>query len=137
MQKISTLFLFIILFCTNAIGQAPTVEWAKTYGNSNEDNLQSIKSDEFGNVYYAGNFYDSLDLDPGPGIQKMYGNYNTLYLVILRDSKFRDSLSPLAFEKDNIKNLIINQRKLALINQMEKEVFKEAQKNNELEIYDK
>lgn len=62
---------------------------------------------------------------------------NTLYLVILRDSKFRDSLSPLAFEKDNIKNLIINQRKLALINQMEKEVFKEAQKNNELEIYDK
>ncbi len=62
---------------------------------------------------------------------------NTLYLIILRDSKFRDSLSPLVFEKENIKNLILNQRKLALINQMEKEVFNEAQKNNELEIYDK
>ncbi|MFC5282414.1 hypothetical protein [Pedobacter alpinus] len=62
---------------------------------------------------------------------------NALYLIILRDSKFRDSLSPLAFEKDNIKNLILNQRKLALINQMEKEVFEEAQKNNELETYDK
>lgn len=62
---------------------------------------------------------------------------NTLYLIILRDSKFRDSLSPLAFEKDNIKNLILNQRKLALINQMEKSVFEEAQKNNELEIYNK
>ena len=62
---------------------------------------------------------------------------NTLYLIILRDSKFSDSLSPLAFEKENIKNLLLNQRKLALINQMEKEVFKEAQKNNELEIYDK
>ncbi|HET8828231.1 MAG TPA: hypothetical protein VFM79_02765, partial [Pelobium sp.] len=62
---------------------------------------------------------------------------NALYLIILRDSKFRDSLSPLAFEKDNIKNLILNQRKLALINQMEKEVFDEALKNNELEIYDK
>ncbi len=62
---------------------------------------------------------------------------NTLYLIILRDSKFRDSLSPLAFEKENIKNLILNQRKLALINQMEKEVFEEAQKNNELEKYDK
>ncbi len=60
---------------------------------------------------------------------------NTLYLLILRDSKFRDSLSPLAFEKENIKNLILNQRKLELINQMEKEVFDEAQKNNELEIY--
>jgi hypothetical protein len=62
---------------------------------------------------------------------------NTLYLIILRDSKFSDSLSPLAFEKENIKNILLNQRKLVLINQMEKEVFKEAQKNNELEIYDK
>ncbi len=62
---------------------------------------------------------------------------NALYLIVLRDSKFRDSLSPITFEKDNIKNLILNQRKLALINQMEKEVFIEAQKNNELEIYDK
>jgi len=62
---------------------------------------------------------------------------NTLYLIILRDSKFRDSLSPLAFEKENIKNLILNQRKLALINSMETTVFNEAQKNNELEIYDK
>ena len=62
---------------------------------------------------------------------------NTLYLIILQGSKFRDSLSPLVFEKENIKNLILNQRKLALINQMEKEVFDGAQKNNELEIYDK
>ncbi len=62
---------------------------------------------------------------------------NALYLIILRDSKFRDSLSPIAFEKENIRNLILNQRKLGLINQMEKEVFSEAQKNNELEIYDK
>ncbi|OAQ38649.1 hypothetical protein A5893_14685 [Pedobacter psychrophilus] len=62
---------------------------------------------------------------------------NTLYLLILRDSKFKDSLSPLAFEKQNIKNLIINQRKLTLINQMEKSIFNEAQKNNELEIYHK
>lgn len=60
---------------------------------------------------------------------------NTLYLLILRDSKFRDSLSPLAFEKENIRNLILNQRKLTLISQMEKAVFQEAQKNNELEVY--
>ncbi len=62
---------------------------------------------------------------------------NTLYLLILRDSKFKDSLSPLAFEKQNIKNLIINQRKLALINQMEKSIFNDAYKNNKLEIYHK
>lgn len=62
---------------------------------------------------------------------------SSLYLIILRDSKFRDSLSPLVFERENIKNLILNQRKLALLNQMEKEVFDEALKNNELEIYDK
>lgn len=62
---------------------------------------------------------------------------NTLYLLILRESKFKDSLSPLAFEKQNIKNLIINQRKLALINQMEKSIFNEAQNNYKLEIYHK
>lgn len=62
---------------------------------------------------------------------------NALYLLILRNSKFRDSLSPLAFEKENIKNMILNQRKLKLISQMEKEVFLEAQRNNELEVYKK
>jgi hypothetical protein len=62
---------------------------------------------------------------------------NTLYLLILRDSKYKDSLSPIAFERENIKNLIINQRKLTLISQMEKSVFEEAQKNKELEVYDK
>jgi hypothetical protein len=62
---------------------------------------------------------------------------NTLYLLILRDSKYKDSLSPIAFERDNIKNLILNQRKLTLINQMERSVFDEAQKNKELEVYDK
>ncbi|ADY53974.1 hypothetical protein Pedsa_3440 [Pseudopedobacter saltans DSM 12145] len=60
---------------------------------------------------------------------------NTLYLLILRDSKFRDSLSPLTFEKENIRNMILNHRKLKLISQMEREVFLEAQKNNELEVY--
>jgi len=62
---------------------------------------------------------------------------NTLYLLILRGSRFRDSLSPLAFEKENIKNLLLNQRKLKLISEMEKAIFLEAQKNNELEVYSK
>src|SRR5690606_17143174 len=62
---------------------------------------------------------------------------NTLYLLILRDSKFRDSLSTLVFEKENIKNMILNQRKLRLISEMEKEIFREAQQNNELEVYDR
>ncbi len=60
---------------------------------------------------------------------------NTLYLLILRDSKFKDSLSPLTFERENIRNMILNQRKLKLISEMEKEVFREAQLNNELEVY--
>ncbi|MFD1629255.1 hypothetical protein [Pseudopedobacter beijingensis] len=60
---------------------------------------------------------------------------NTLYLLILRDSKFKDSMSPLTFERENIKSLILNQRKLKLISQMEREVFQEAQTKNELEVY--
>ena len=58
-----------------------------------------------------------------------------IYLVKITDFKTNESVSPLAFVKDNIKNLIINKRKLALIEQMQKSAFDQALKNNDFEIY--
>ena len=57
------------------------------------------------------------------------------YLVNIKDFKIRESLSPLSFETDNIKNTIINKRKLELIQKMHKEVYDEAVKNNDFKIY--
>ncbi|MBL7883316.1 MAG: peptidyl-prolyl cis-trans isomerase, partial [Bacteroidia bacterium] len=43
--------------------------------------------------------------------------------------------SPLSFEKENIKNIILNKRKLKLIEQMQQDVYTDALNNNKIEIY--
>lgn len=58
-----------------------------------------------------------------------------IYLIKITDFKTNESVSPLDFVKDNIKNLLINKRKLALIEQMQKSAFDQALKNNDFEIY--
>lgn len=54
--------------------------------------------------------------------------------VIIKGFKIKESLSPLSFERDNIRNLIINRRKLDLIAAMEKAAYESAVKANEVEI---
>ncbi len=58
-----------------------------------------------------------------------------IYMVLFKDFKVKESVSPLSFERDNIRNIIINKRKLELIKNMEKEVMMNAVENNDFEIY--
>jgi hypothetical protein len=58
-----------------------------------------------------------------------------IYMVNIKGFKSKDSVSPLSFEKDNIKTNILNQRKLKLIQEMEKKTYLEALKNKEIELY--
>lgn len=58
-----------------------------------------------------------------------------IYLVNIAGFKIRESVSPLSFEKDKIASIILNQRKMKLINDMEKDVFEEASKEKDFEIY--
>ncbi len=58
-----------------------------------------------------------------------------VYLVNIKDMMIRDSMSPLSFVKDDIRVLIINKRKLSLIQEMEKAAYEEALKKNEFEIF--
>lgn len=57
-----------------------------------------------------------------------------IYLVYFTDFKIKESISPLSFEKENIRNVILNKRKLKLISDMEKEVYEKALKNKDFEI---
>lgn len=57
-----------------------------------------------------------------------------LYLVYFTDFKIKESVSPLSFERENIRNMIINKRKLKLISEMEKEVYDKALENKDFEI---
>lgn len=58
-----------------------------------------------------------------------------VYFVNIADFQVKESTSPLSFEKENIRELIINKRKLTLIQEMQRSAFEQAQKNNEFEIY--
>ena len=56
------------------------------------------------------------------------------FLVRIRDFKIADSFSPIEFEWDRIRSIIINIRKLELISRMKKEVFAKAQEEGKIII---
>ncbi|HYH55719.1 MAG TPA: hypothetical protein VD772_03855, partial [Anseongella sp.] len=62
-------------------------------------------------------------------------NKNTVFLIAFRELRQKDSISPFGMERQNIRNLILNQRRLDLLSGMEQQVFDEALQNNEFEIY--
>jgi hypothetical protein len=58
-----------------------------------------------------------------------------LYFLNIKGFKVRNSRSPLGFEKENIKNIILNKRKLQLINKMKEDIYNEAFNSNDIETY--
>ncbi|MBI2269605.1 MAG: hypothetical protein HYU69_04520 [Bacteroidetes bacterium] len=59
----------------------------------------------------------------------------SLYFVNIKGFQIKNSISPLSFEKENIKNIILNKRKLELINKMKEEAFNEARNNKDVEEF--
>lgn len=57
------------------------------------------------------------------------------YLVNIKGFKIKESQSPLSFERDNIRNLIINKRKLEMIREMEKAAYDKALNDHEVEFF--
>ena len=60
---------------------------------------------------------------------------NSIYMVNIKGFMIKNSTSPLSFEKNNIRTLIVNQRKLKLIEQMERNAYEEARKNGDAEVF--
>ncbi len=60
---------------------------------------------------------------------------NELYLIILHDSKLRESRSPLPLVREQIRNLILNKRKMDLIDRMQRSIVTDAREKNNIEIY--
>jgi hypothetical protein len=57
------------------------------------------------------------------------------YLLKFVNYKIQDDISPLDFEKNNIRDIIINKRKMKLIQKVRTDVFNQALENNDFEIY--
>lgn len=57
------------------------------------------------------------------------------YYVNIKGFQVKESVSPLSFEKENVRKIILNKRKLKLIEDMQDNVYKDALKNKDFEIY--
>ena len=67
--------------------------------------------------------------------QLEYQDSAYIYLVRFKDFKIKESVSPLSFEKERIRNIILNKRKIDLTKKMHEDIFERAQKKNDFEIY--
>ncbi|ELR70994.1 hypothetical protein C900_03124 [Fulvivirga imtechensis AK7] len=58
-----------------------------------------------------------------------------LYFLKIEEYRISDNVSPLEFVKEDIKNIIINKRKVGLAKQLEEDVYERATKDKSFEIY--
>lgn len=56
------------------------------------------------------------------------------YFVHIKNFKMKNSLSPLEFEQERIREIILNRRKNALLAEMEKKIFQDALKKGEVKL---
>jgi hypothetical protein len=57
------------------------------------------------------------------------------YFLNIKGFKIRNSISPMSFESENIKNIILNKRKLELITKMKQDVYDDAANGKNIEIF--
>jgi len=58
-----------------------------------------------------------------------------IYLVEFSDFKIKESVAPLSMHEDNIRIIILNRRKIELLQNLQNEIFENALNNNHFEIY--
>jgi hypothetical protein len=57
------------------------------------------------------------------------------YLVSIQDYKLKNELAPVEYVETNIKNLILNKRKIEFLKQIEENIYKEGIRQNKFKIY--
>ena len=59
-----------------------------------------------------------------------------LYFVNIKGFMTKNSTSPLSFEKNNIRSILVNKRKVDLIKKMREDIYADGMKNKIFEIYE-
>jgi hypothetical protein len=57
------------------------------------------------------------------------------YFVAVTGFIVKESNAPLSFERANIKNIILNKRKIRLVEQMQQDAFKDALNDKDIEYF--
>ena len=74
-------------------------------------------------IFYSKSKYDIVEDD------------NFLYLLFIKDFKFKGSISPFSVERDKIKSLILNKNKVSYLRILEKNIVNNAKLSNDIKIY--
>ena len=64
-----------------------------------------------------------------------FSDNGTSYLVRILDYKVSDEISPLELQTDNIRSLLLNRRKLDILNRLQTDLLHEAEKGDNLKRY--
>lgn len=69
-KRLYVSFFIIVLFLGSweSVAQIPEVDWVKTFGGSEYEILWETRVDHQGNIINVGLFHDTVDFDPGPGL---------------------------------------------------------------------
>lgn len=60
---------------------------------------------------------------------------STAYLVRILDYKVNNEIAPLEMQSDNIRSIILNHRKLNILNRLQSDLLEEAEKNGDVKRY--
>ena len=74
-------------------------------------------------IFYSKRKYDIVEDD------------NFLYLLFIKDFKFKGSISPFSVEKNKIKSLILNEKKMSYIRNLQIDIVSNAKLSNDIKIY--
>jgi len=67
--------------------------------------------------------------------EKEMNDSNYYYLVYIHDYMLANDLAPIEFVENDIKNLILNQRKIRFLKEMEENIYTEAERQKKFTIY--
>ncbi|MFW6371076.1 MAG: hypothetical protein ACOC10_07735 [Bacteroidota bacterium] len=59
----------------------------------------------------------------------------SIHFVSIRDYRLAGTTAPLVMVQDDIKNILLNKRKLSFVNELENKIYRYAQNHNYFEIY--
>jgi len=70
MNKTVVLIVSFVFSWSLALAQSQYTPWAKSFGGTGDDICRDLAMDNIGNLYISGIFSDTVDFDPGPGIEE-------------------------------------------------------------------
>jgi hypothetical protein len=107
-------------------------EYARSYFL---DTAAWLRFDDLTDVIPLETYNQELFLKGNRKIQLEDENYT--YLLTFVDFRIKEDASPLDFEREDIRAIIVNKRKLDLVKQARQDIYAKALQNGEFEIYQK